>query len=65
LQRHDHLDSHDNDFERTTIDGIGQNVTISGSDAVRVFLVDSGVTLNLNRPTGHVNPSFSLKGGRK
>ena len=35
----------------TTIDGSGQNVTISGNHAVRVFTVNSGVTLNLNRLT--------------
>jgi len=33
----------------TTIDGSGQAVTISGDDWVRVFTVNSGVTLNLNR----------------
>ena len=32
----------------TTIDGSGQTVTISGNNAVRVFTVNSGVTLNLN-----------------
>ena len=32
----------------TTIDGSGQTVTISGNHAVRVFTVNSGVTLNLN-----------------
>ena len=31
----------------TTVDGSGQNVTLSGSNAVRVFTVKSGVTLNL------------------
>jgi uncharacterized repeat protein (TIGR01451 family) len=35
----------------TTIDGSGQTVTISGNDAVRVFQVNSGVTLNLNELT--------------
>ena len=35
----------------TTIDGSGQTVTISGNHAVRVFTVNSGVTLNLNRLT--------------
>ena len=35
----------------TTIDGSGQAVTISGNHAVRVFTVNSGVTLNLNRLT--------------
>ena len=32
----------------TSIDGSGQTVTISGNHAVRVFRVNSGVTLNLN-----------------
>jgi hypothetical protein len=35
----------------TTIDGTGQTVTISGNKAVRVFQVNSGVTLNLKRLT--------------
>jgi hypothetical protein len=35
----------------TTIDGSGQAVTISGNNAVRVFTVKSGVTLNLNELT--------------
>ena len=35
----------------TTIDGSGQTVTISGNHAVRVFTVNSGVTLNLNALT--------------
>jgi uncharacterized repeat protein (TIGR01451 family) len=35
----------------TTVDGSGQTVTISGNDAVRVFQVNSGVTLNLSRLT--------------
>jgi hypothetical protein len=35
----------------TTIDGSGQAVTISGNNAVRVFTVSSGVTLNLNSLT--------------
>lgn len=35
----------------TTVDGAGQNVTISGNDTVRVFYVNSGVTLNLNQLT--------------
>ncbi len=34
-----------------TVDGSGQNVTISGNNAVRVFTVNPGVTLNLNRLT--------------
>ena len=35
----------------TTIDGSGQTVTISGNNAVRVFTVNSGITLNLNELT--------------
>ena len=35
----------------TTIDGSGQNVIISGGGAVRVFVVNSGFTLNLNQLT--------------
>ncbi len=35
----------------TTVDGSGQIVTISGNNAVRVFRVNSGVTLNVNRVT--------------
>ena len=35
----------------TTIDGSGQNVTLSGGDAHQVFFVLSGVTLNLNKLT--------------
>ena len=35
----------------TTIDGSGQDVTISGNHAVRVFTVNSGVTLNLDELT--------------
>jgi uncharacterized repeat protein (TIGR01451 family) len=35
----------------TTIDGSGQNVTISGNNAVRVFQVNPGVTLGLSRLT--------------
>jgi hypothetical protein len=35
----------------TTIDGSGQTVTISGNHAVRVFTVNSGVTLNLSELT--------------
>ncbi|HYC00566.1 MAG TPA: choice-of-anchor Q domain-containing protein [Candidatus Limnocylindrales bacterium] len=34
-----------------TIDGEGQNVTISGNDAVRVFSVDQDTTLSLSRLT--------------
>lgn len=35
----------------TTIDGSGQDVTISGKDAVRVFSIDSGVALNVQQLT--------------
>ncbi len=35
----------------TTIDGTGQNVTISGNNAVRVFSVSSGVALDLTALT--------------
>ena len=35
----------------TTIDGSGQNVVISGGGAVGVFVVNPGVTLNLNKLT--------------
>src|SRR6202008_2665559 len=35
----------------TTIDGTGQNVTISGGNAVRVLSVPRGVSLKLNRIT--------------
>lgn len=35
----------------TTIDGAGQEVTISGGDAMRVFTVTPGAALNLNRLT--------------
>lgn len=35
----------------TTIDGSGQEVTIDGNGAVRVFTVSEGVTLNLNKLT--------------
>jgi hypothetical protein len=35
----------------TTIDGTGQNVTISGGNAVQVFAVPTGVKLNLNKLT--------------
>jgi len=38
-------------FADTTIDGTGQNVTISGGNAVQVFSVPSGVQLNLNKLT--------------
>ena len=35
----------------TTIDGSGQAITISGNNAVRVFRVSEGVTLNLTELT--------------
>ncbi len=35
----------------TTIDGTGQNVSISGGNVVQVFSVPSGVQLNLNKLT--------------
>ena len=35
----------------TTLDGAGQSVTISGNNAVRVFIVNPGVTFNLNNIT--------------
>ncbi|HSN78043.1 MAG TPA: right-handed parallel beta-helix repeat-containing protein [Anaerolineae bacterium] len=35
----------------TTIDGGGQDITISGNNAVRVFAVNSGVTFNVNKLT--------------
>src|SRR5512137_2082927 len=35
----------------TIVDGSGQRVTISGNHTVRVFTVNSGGTLNLNRLT--------------
>ena len=46
----------------TTIDGSGQSVTISGNNAVRVFRVNPGVTLNLNELTV-ANGSSSDGGG--
>src|SRR6266550_2224385 len=38
-------------FADTTIDGTGQNVTVSGGNAVRVFFLSNGVKLNLNKIT--------------
>ncbi len=35
----------------TTIDGSGQTVTLSGNNAVRVFVVNPGIALNLNSLT--------------
>jgi predicted outer membrane repeat protein len=47
----------------TTIDGSGQEVTISGNDAVRVFTVNEGVTLSLNRLTVAHGYTVSSGGG--
>ncbi len=47
----------------TTIDGSGQTVTISGNHAVRVFTVNSGVTLNLNKLTVANGNAASGDGG--
>ena len=47
----------------TTIDGSGQTVTISGNHAVRVFTVNSGVTLNLNALTVADGSSYGNGGG--
>jgi fibronectin-binding autotransporter adhesin len=47
----------------TTIDGSGQTVTISGNHALRVFTVNSGVTLNLNKLTVADGNSAALDGG--
>ena len=46
----------------TTIDGNGQTVVISGNNAVRVFTVNPGVTLNLNELT-IANGSAATGGG--
>jgi CSLREA domain-containing protein len=48
-----------------TIDGSGQTVTLSGGSLVRVFTVNSGVTLNLNELTitGGRAPSGGGSGG--
>ena len=46
----------------TTIDGSGQTVTISGNNAVRVFTVNPGVTLNLNELTV-ANGNAGIGGG--
>jgi len=45
-----------------TIDGTGQSVTISGNNAVRVFTVDTGATLNLQNLT-LANGSVPTGGG--
>ena len=49
----------------TTIDGSGQTVTISGNNAVRVFTVNEGVTLNLNELTiaDGAAPGYEFGGG--
>ena len=47
----------------TTIDGSGQNVTISGGDAARVFTVNSGVTLSLVGLTIREGSDTSSLGG--
>jgi predicted outer membrane repeat protein len=49
----------------TTIDGSGQAVTITGNNLVRVFVVDPGVTLNLNAMTvaNGAAGSFDVGGG--
>ena len=51
MQWHDHLTATITIATNTTIDGSGQTITISGNHAVRVFTVNSGVTLNLNALT--------------
>ena len=50
----------------TTIDGSGQDVTISGNNAVQVFTVNTGVTLNLNEVSianGYVAGTLNNYGG--
>jgi hypothetical protein len=48
----------------TTIDGSGQEITISGNDAVRVFTVNAGATLNLNKLTvAHGSSPYDTGGG--
>jgi hypothetical protein len=47
----------------TTIDGSGQSVTISGNDAVRVFAVDSGITLILSAITVANGSAIAYDGG--
>jgi len=47
----------------TTIDGSGQNVTISGNNAVRVFRVRLGATLNLSKLTLINGSAGDLDGG--
>jgi len=45
------LASHLSIDRNVTIDGVGHSVTISGNHAVRVFVVNSGVTLNIHNLT--------------
>ncbi len=45
----------------TTIDGVGQDITISGNEAVRVFTVTPGSALKLNRLT--ITGGAADKGG--
>jgi hypothetical protein len=49
----------------TKIDGTGQNVTISGGNAVQVFMVPKGLKLKLNQLTitGGIAPAFNPTGG--
>jgi predicted outer membrane repeat protein len=47
----------------TTIDGSGQMVTISGNNAVRVFTVNQGVFLTLNKLTVASGKDSSTDGG--
>jgi hypothetical protein len=49
----------------TKIDGTGQNVTISGGNAVQVFMVPKGVKLKLNQLTisGGIASAFNSSGG--
>jgi hypothetical protein len=49
----------------TNIDGTGQNVTISGGNAVPVFMVPKGVKLKLNQLTisGGIASAFNPSGG--
>jgi len=45
----------------TTIDGTGQNVTISGNNAVQLFIVNAGITLtltNLTLTNGYYSGAF-------
>ncbi len=51
------------DYTTTTIDGSGQTVTISGNNAVPVFFVHWGATLNLNGLTVANGRNSSFGGG--